>query len=93
MREVMRQIVLMIFAVIGMCMPMIGCLIGLRRYRKYGRQTMDDLERRRKEEWAKGNTLFYKRNYRTVFSRTIGLPMVIGLLVGLVILCIVFKLA
>lgn len=89
----MKQCVLMLIAVIGMCLPMVGCLIGLRRYRKYGRQIMEDLEQRRKEEWAKGNTLFYKRNYRTVFRRTIGLPIVIGFIGGLIILYIVFKLA
>jgi hypothetical protein len=83
----------MLIAVIGMCLPMVGCLIGLRRYRKYGRQIMENLEQRRKEEWAKGNTLFYKRNYRTVFRRTIGLPIVIGFIGGLIILYIVFKLA
>lgn len=91
----MKQSLLMIAAVIGMCMPMIGCMIGVRRYKKYARQISEELERKRKEEWEKGgvHTLFYKRNYRTVFSRTFGLPMCIGLILGLIILYFVFKLA
>lgn len=89
----MKQIVLTVMGAIGLCMPMIGCLIGLIRYRKTKEKISAQLELERKQAEEKGglSSLYYKREDKRLFKRTFGMPMVIGFGVGLILLCIVLN--
>lgn len=68
----MKQIVLTVMGAIGLCMPMIGCLIGLIRYRKTKEKISAQLELERKQAEEKGglSSLYYKREDKRLFKRT-----------------------
>lgn len=90
----MRQIILTLIAVLALISPMIGCLIGLRNYRRHGKEIKEAMEQEAKQAQEKGGieSLYYKRTDKRVFKRTFGIPMCVGFLVGLVLLYIVFHL-
>lgn len=90
----MREILLTILAMIAMCMPMFGALIGLRKYRKHGEEIKRKMNTEYKAAQEKGgvSSLYYKHPEKRVFKKTFGLPMLIGLGVGMILLYITFKL-
>lgn len=73
-----KQNILMIFALLALCMPMIGCLFGLIRYKKHGKEIKEKMEKEYRQAQAKGglSSLYYKRVNQRVFKRTFGLPMI-----------------
>lgn len=40
-----KQNILMVFALLALCMPMIGCLFGLIRYKKHGKEIKEKMEK------------------------------------------------
>lgn len=90
-----RKILLAICGVFALCLAPIGLLIGHRRYKKFGAQIWEEMKQQHRESQEKGGiySLYYKRPYKRVFARTYGVPVVICMIIGIILLCVVFKLA
>lgn len=89
-----KQNILKVFALLALCMPMIGCLFGLIRYKKHGKEIKEKMIKEYRQAQAKGglSSLYYKRINQRVFKRTFGLPIIIGLFISIAMLCIIFTL-
>lgn len=90
-----RQLLLAICVVLALCLVPIGLLIGHRRYKKYGAQIWEEMKRQESSARNKGgiHSLYYKRPYKRVFARTYGMPVILCMIIGIILLCVVFKLA
>lgn len=79
-------------AIVGMCMPAVGLLIGLIRYRRYG----EEVKKRVKEDYDRAqerggiHSLYYKHQDKRIFQMTFGIPAVVSLLAGLVLMYLAF---
>lgn len=87
-----ERIIWGIVAIVGMLSPVVGIYVGLIRYRKIGekvRQRVDE-EYRNAIETGGIKSLYYKDRGRRVFKRTYGLPITVGFIIGLALLCLAF---
>lgn len=80
-------------AIAGMFCPIIGMVVGLFRYRKNKDKVIKEEREKREKRQEKGGipSLFFKKDYKRVFFRTFGIPMYIGLLIGLVLMLLAFR--
>lgn len=90
----MREFVLSMIAFVILCLPMFGLLIGVRRNKKRGEEIRRQMDEEEKEAQERGgiSSLYYKRSDKRAFKRIYGLPMIIGFLAALVLLCVFFAL-
>lgn len=80
-------------AIAGMFCPIIGMVVGLFRYRKNKDKVIKEEREKREKAQEKGGipSLFFKRDDKRVFARTYGIPIYIGLLIGLVLMLLAFR--
>lgn len=80
-------------AIAGLFCPIIGMIVGLFRYRKNKDRLIKEEKEKRDKAQEKGGipSLFFKRDYNRVFFKTFGIPMYIGLLIGLVLMLLAFR--
>ena len=48
-----KQNILMVFVLLALCMPMIGCLFGLIRYKKHGKEIKEKMEKQYRQAQVK----------------------------------------
>lgn len=89
----MTQGLAMAIAISPVLCIVIGLLVGAIRYRKYGEEIRQRVEKEFEEKRARGgiHSLYHKRPDKRVVYETFGIPMGIGFLLGFVILLIIFK--
>lgn len=80
-------------AIAGMFCPIIGMVVGLFRYRKNKDKVIKEEREKREKAQEKGGipSLFFKQYYKRVFFKTFGIPIYIGLLIGLVLMLLAFR--
>lgn len=81
-----------VVAYIGMLLPVVGMVIGLIRYREYGKEVRERVEEEyhRAQERDGIQSLFYKHTGRRIFKLTFGEPILICFILGLLLMCIAF---
>ena len=87
-----ERIIWGIVAIVGMLSPVVGIYIGLIRYRKNGEKVIQrvDEEYRNATEAGGIKSLYYKNKGRRIFKLTYGLPIAVGFIIGLALLCLAF---
>lgn len=72
--------------------PIIGMIIGSIRYKKYGKEIKEKMKEERLNAQKAGGvkSLYYKHEHKRVFAKTYGIPMFVGLIVGLIVMSIAF---
>lgn len=83
----------LLMAFMPVAFELIGIIVGVLRYKKYGAKIRQQEEQKYKDAQAKGglHTLFWKKPYKRVVVRTFGIPMLIGMAAGLVWIWILFQ--
>ena len=81
-----------IVALSGLLGPIIGMIIGSIRYNKYGKEIREKMKEERLSAQKAGGikSLYYKHEHRRVFAKTYGIPMILGLFIGLILMFIAF---
>lgn len=81
-----------VVALLGSICPIIGMVIGLITYSRHNIEIRKEIkEERQKAQKAGGiKSLYYKHEYKRVFAKTFGIPMSIGLIIGIILMCIAF---
>lgn len=81
-----------IVAIAGALAPCIGMLIGAVRYRKHGEKIKAKVndEYKRAQEHGGIKSLYYKHTHKRIYAYTFGIPTVVGLLIGLILLELAF---
>lgn len=87
-----QRIIWGIVAIAGMCMPILGMLIGCIRYKKNGDAVRQKVKEDYKRAQEKGGipSLYYKKEGQRVFKLTFGTPMLITFLLGLGLMGLAF---
>lgn len=82
-----------IIALLGICSPALGMLIGLVRYKKHGEEIRKrvDEDYKRAQERGGIHSLYYKDRGKRVFKLTFGTPLAVTFLIGLGLLCLAFN--
>lgn len=90
----MRKEFAMVLAYVPMFCILMGLLVGFIRYKKYGTQIRERVEKEFAEKRARGGiySLFFKRPDKRVTYETFGIPICIGLFIGLLYVMLLFKL-
>lgn len=81
-----------IVAILGMLCPTIGIVIGSIKYKRDGSKIRKIVkeEYRNAQKVGGVKSLYYKHEHKRVFAKTFGVPTVVGLIVGLILMCIAF---
>lgn len=90
----MRSEFAILIAVLPVLCMVVSLVIGTLRYIKHGDEIKKRVTEDFREKRAEGgiNELFFKRPDKRVAFETFGIPICIGLAVGLILIFIIFKL-
>lgn len=83
-----------VIAFTGLAMPILGMVTGCFRYHKMKDRLNDkfDTERKSAQEAGGVESLYYKHKHKRMTAATFGIPMMLGMFLGMILIGIAFSL-